>query len=68
MTKAEKLIYAQAYFTDKQKENILSLMKLAMGIGYDTAIKMSAIRKDSLINQWFEAELPEYNAESLCHS
>ena len=68
MTKAEKLVDSQAYFTDTQKVNVLALMKLAMAVGYDTGVKMSAISKSSLIHQWFNAELPQSSTDTILNA
>jgi len=51
MTKAEKRLKKIGY---NPTFMLLELMKECMELGYDTAIKMSRIRKDSLIKQWFE--------------
>lgn len=70
-TKASQLIknsFSDDFFDDIHKSQILLLMEVAMKVGYDSAVKMSSIRQDSLIKQWFEDEIPESNTESLCHS
>ena len=56
MTKAERLL-------EKYKNNPLGAIKIAMEVGYDAGVKMSAIRKETLIKQWFENDLKKIAKE-----
>ena len=50
MTKASKLLKEYGY---NDTPILLDILQQCMEVGYDTGVKMSHIRKDSLIKQWF---------------
>jgi hypothetical protein len=56
MTKAEMLL-------EKYNNNPLGDIKIAMEVCYDAGVKMSAIRKETLIKQWFENDLKKIAKE-----
>ncbi|CAB4130540.1 hypothetical protein UFOVP129_3 [uncultured Caudovirales phage] len=55
MTKAEKLLKEYGYNATPM---LLDILQQCMEVGFDNGVKMSHIRKDSLIKQWFEDDPP----------
>ena len=60
MTKAAKLLKEHGYNATPM---LLDILQQCMEVGFDTGVKMSHIRKDSLIKQWFEDDWKQVEAK-----
>lgn len=60
MTKAAKLLKEYGY---NPTPFLLDILQQCMEVGYDTAIKMSRIKKESLLKQWFEDDWKQVEAK-----